>query len=162
MDSLRIPNSVFAVLSASCIFINGIMLVKIITHPNLWSTINIFLSLILLSNFFIGSFEFALPSMEFLMEKRDFCLATFMPLQFHRFFTLVLSIWLVFLRSMIIQRAREIKYKVTKSGRISEDNNLGLLVSLICTTIIVGYVLIIFFHPLFPEGFGDIRIHTKN
>ena len=92
------------------------------------------------------------------MEKRDFCLATFMPLQFHRFFTLILSIWLVFLRSMIIQRAREIKYKVTKSGRISEDNNLGLLVSLICTTIIVGYVLIIFFHPLFPEGFGDIRM----
>ena len=151
-------------LSLSCFCVNAVILSKIVTHPKLWSTINMFLTLLLLSNLVIGTFEFALPVAEFVFGdvstsmKSYFCTATILPLQFHMVFTLTLSVWLVFLRSMMIKKADDIQIMITRHQRAKEVNGLGLLVALICGVWMIIYILIIFLHPLFPTEFDTARM----
>ena len=158
------------------VYVNFWLLRNLSLRPLLWSTVNTFLGVVLIFNtlilaeklcFEIGAFKYEGDDITVLALENLFndhpnsiaCTLDVLAHFFHGFSTLMILIGVIFIRSIMIKHAEDVRPNSGVPKPHQADISLvGFLVAFYIFTICCGVLISIFISPLFPFNLVRVQI----
>ena len=160
------------------VIINLTLIIKLLRSPSLWSTINIYLSCVLLLNCcFLISKIVLFPEedittkleeslMDYLLRLVSFnhqtslsCSTHVLANFFHGVPTMLILLGVVFIRLIMIKHAEKVRQdKMPRKRDQARLSMIGVLVGVLIITLCLIYMVNFIMHDFFPNEFIEVRI----